>query len=122
MRPKALSTEKILALDADYRRLAEANKLRRIAPKCNNPGREAWLPVMKRKLPDGWATVLYSNTARAHQKGKTREWVVVYFKRGEEEERYTVVNEYRGRARGKRVVRGRESDCLEYYKSTGEIE
>ena len=57
-------------------------------------------------------TALYSNTARAHRAGKTRDWVIIYFYDGDHHERQcTVVTETRGPLAGSRVVRGREAEC-----------
>ena len=108
----------ILALDAEYRRRAEANELKRIAPRRNNPTGEAWLPLMEKTLPHGRATVLYSNTDRAHQLGRVKDWVVVYFRPvgSDREQRWTVVTEFRGALAGKRVVRGKEGECLLHYQ------
>lgn len=62
-------------------------------------------------------TALYSNTALAHERGKTRDWVVLYYARtGEPEEQVTVVTENQGRLKGRRVVRGREQECQRYYR------
>lgn len=103
----------LLAIDADYRRAAASDELKKIAPKRFNPRREAWLPVMH-GTRDGWRyTALYSNTALAHQLGRTHDWVVIYYRRGDEaEEHATVVTEHRGPARGQRVVRGRETESV----------
>jgi hypothetical protein len=63
---------------------------------------------------NGWHfTVLFSNTARAHELGKTRDWVVVYFhSTGGTPAQRTVVTESHGPLAGARVVRGREDECL----------
>ena len=61
-------------------------------------------------------TVLYSNTALAHQLGRHRDWVVIYFHTNSYAEgQRTVVTETKGSLRGRRVVRGRETECEEYY-------
>lgn len=103
----------LLGVDRDYRKRARAGKLPKIAPRRFNPERRAWLPVMHTER-DGWHfTVLFSNTARAHQLGRTDDWVVIYFYDGEHEEgQQTVVTETHGRHKGQRVVRGREEECL----------
>jgi hypothetical protein len=103
----------LLEVDRDYRKLARAGKLPKIAPRRFNPEKRAWLPVMHTER-DGWHfTVLFSNTARAHQLGRTEDWVVIYFYDGEHEEgQQTVVTETQGRLKGQRVVRGREAECL----------
>ncbi len=103
-----------LLLDADrlYRERAAAGQLRLIAPKRFNPEGVAWLPVMHARRDDWHLTLMWSNTARAHQLGKTRDWLVVYFRRdGHPEGRCTIVTETRGRLAGQRVVRGREAEC-----------
>jgi hypothetical protein len=63
-------------------------------------------------------TALHSNTARAHDLGKVLDWVVVYF---HEDDRAgaqrTVVTETRGPLLGKRVVRGREEECMTFHET-----
>ncbi len=101
----------LLDVDAEYRRRAEAGELRTIAPRRFNPEGRSWLPVLHTER-GGWAfTALYSNTARAHRLGTTRDWVVIYFERDGEEDQCTVVTEHRGTLAGRRVVRGREAEC-----------
>lgn len=103
-----------LLLDADrlYRERAAAGQLRLIAPKRFNPGGVAWLPVMHARHEDWHLSLMWSNTARAHELGKTRDWLVVYFRRdGQPEGRCTIVTETRGPKKGRRVVRGREAEC-----------
>jgi hypothetical protein len=103
--------ETLLAVDREYRDAAAAGRLRRIRPRRFNPEREAWLPVLHVER-DGWSlTALYSNTALAHELGRTRDWVVIYGERDGEEDRATVVTETAGPERGRRVVRGREREC-----------
>jgi DNA polymerase (family 10) len=107
----------LLDVDAEYRRRARADELRKIAPKRFNPEGEAWLPIMDAER-DGWHfTALYSNTARAHDLGTIHDWVVLYYDRNGEESQATVVTETHGSLEGKRVVRGREAECREYYES-----
>jgi Holliday junction resolvasome RuvABC DNA-binding subunit len=106
----------LLAVDHEYRGKAEAGKLPTIAPRRFNPTGEAWLPVLHTVL-DGWHfTALFSNTAQAHQLGRTRDWVVVYFYDDEHSEgQHTVVTETHGPLAGRRVVRGREADSRAHY-------
>ena len=106
----------LLGLDETYRRLAEADRLPRIAPRRLNPEGHAWLPVWHTERA-GWSfSVLYSNTARAHELGKTRDWVVIFFERGGREEQCTVVTEHQGALAGRRVIRGREAACARHYE------
>jgi DNA polymerase (family 10) len=105
----------LLEVDADYRRRAKAGELERIAPRRFNPEGKAWLPIMHTER-DGWdMTVLYSNTARAHELGTTHDWVVIYYERRAYEGQATVVTARQGPLAGKRVVRGREAACRRYY-------
>ena len=100
----------LLDVDREYRNKAEANELPRIAPKRNNPDGVAWLPILH-SLQDSWHfTALYSNTERAHELGRTRDWVVIYYERDGHEGQCTVVTEYQGPLAGQRVVRGRENE------------
>jgi Holliday junction resolvasome RuvABC DNA-binding subunit len=106
----------LLDVDHEYREKAAAGELPTIAPKRFNPHNEPWLPVLHTGR-DGWHfTALFSNTARAHELGRIRDWVVIYFYNDHEEEgQHTVVTETRGPLVGRRVVRGRESECRELY-------
>jgi putative hydrolase len=87
-----------------------------VSPKRFNPANEAWLPVMHLSK-DGWHfTALYSNSALAHELDRTRDWVVIYcYDDRHHESQHTVVSETRGTLAGRRVVRGRESECLQHY-------
>jgi len=111
------SVDAILAVDSEYRRQADAGRLKTIAPRRFNPERKSWLPIMHTEK-EGWRfTALYSNTARAHDLGKTGDWVVIYFELGGKEEQCTVVTEQTGPLRGRRVVRGREKECRAHYSA-----
>lgn len=67
---------------------------------------------------EGWnLTLLYSNTKRAHDLHKTVDWVVVYYERNSDHDQCTIVTATQGGVAGKRVVRGRERECREYYGS-----
>jgi DNA polymerase (family 10) len=102
----------LLAVDAEYRERAAAGTLRTIAPRRFNPEGRAWLPVLHTER-DGWSfTALFSNTARAHELGTTRDWVILYTERDGDEDQCTVVTERQGPLAGRRVVRGREAECL----------
>jgi DNA polymerase (family 10) len=114
-----LSIEEVLKLDAEYRQAASEGRLKMIAPKEHNPTGEGWLPIMWKRLDGARATLVFSNTASAHNLGKTNDWVVLYFKpTGREETQCTVVTEWhKGPLEGRRVVRGREKETLEYYEA-----
>jgi hypothetical protein len=107
----------LLAIDADYRRQAEANRLPTITPRQFNPDHEPWLPLYAADRR-GWRfRALYSNTALAHRLGRTQDWVVISFHDGFTSGQRTVVTETVGDLRGRRVVRGRERECRAYYAS-----
>jgi putative hydrolase len=109
--------ETLLDVDREYREKADAGSLRKIAPKRFNPDGEAWLPILHTDRGEWAFTALYSNTKRAHDLDKVKDWVVLYFEREGAESQRTVVTETRGELEGKRVVRGRESECTDYYGS-----
>ena len=112
-RPKV---ETLLEVDAEYRKKAKADELRKIAPKRFNPDNEAWLPVLNVER-DGWVfTALYSNTPQAHKLETTHDWVVIYYERDGREGQATVVTKLNNPMKGKRVVRGREVECQQFYK------
>ncbi len=114
---QAPEVDLLLEIDRLYRENAEADELPRIAPKRFNPDNEAWLPVLHTDR-EGWHfTALYSNTARAHELGMTNDWVVIYFYDDHQQEgQHTVVTETHGPLVGRRVVRGLESACRQYYQ------
>lgn len=108
--------DEILHLDVLYRTKAEANELKLIAPRRFNPGRLAWLPVMHVHRRPWHFTVMFSNTARAHQLRKTRDWVVIYVSHERQPDwQCTVVTQTRGPLKGKRIIRGLEAECERYY-------
>lgn len=110
----AVST--LLEVDREYRRLAEQGSLTMIAPKRFNPEGRAWLPILHTHHDEWHFTLLYSNTALAHELKRTHDWVIVYFYDDHHQEgQCTVVTETRGPLTGQRVVRGRELECRGYY-------
>jgi putative hydrolase len=60
-------------------------------------------------------TAHYSNSARAHELGMARDWVVIYGTGPANRGQWTVITSRRGRMKGRRVVRGREAECAEHY-------
>jgi hypothetical protein len=108
----------LLAVDAAYREQGGLNSLPTIAPRRFNPEHRRWLPIYQAERGRWRYRALFSNTALAHRLGQTKDWVVVYFESDVSEGQRTVVTETRGDLRGRRVVRGRERDCRDYYRST----
>lgn len=107
----------LLAVDRHYRDAARAGRLRRIAPRRFNPSGAAWLPILHTRRGAHDYTALFSNTARAHQLGRTRDWVVLYCESGGSERQYTVITATRGELAGRRIVRGREAECARHYRA-----
>lgn len=105
----------ILDVDAEYRHKADEGGLKTIAPRRFNPEGKSWLPILHTER-EGWHfTAMFSNTARAHELGKTHDWVLVFYERDGHENQCTVVTEHHGPLMGRRVIRGREHECLKYY-------
>jgi len=108
----------LLDVDQEYRRKSQAGRLPTIAPKRFNPAGAAWLSILHTQRGNLHFTVLFSNTARAHALGRTRDWVVIsYYDDHHREGQATVVTETRGPLAGKRVIRGREAECSSHYTS-----
>lgn len=100
--------EEILSVDREYREKAAARQLVTIAPRRFNLSRAAWLPILHTERGSRQYTALFSNTARAHQLGKTHDWVVIYCDGAGQEHQYTVITSERGAVKGRRIVRGRD--------------
>ena len=110
------SVEELIDVDREYRDRAEKGELPTIAPRRFNPDHASWLPVWHTRRGAWHFSVMFSNTARAHELGRTHDWVVIFFYDSDHRERQrTVVTEFRGRLAGLRVGRGREDQCLGYY-------
>ena len=59
-------------------------------------------------------TVLFSNSAHAHETGKIRDWVVIY-RDDSQRGRWTIITAEFGKLKGKRMVVGREHESANYY-------
>lgn len=119
------TVDQLLSVDEEYRRRATNDELNKIAPRRFNPNREAWLPVLHTER-DAWEfTVVFSNTARAHELNATQDWVVIYYRpegKGQDAEgQNTVVTETGGPLVGQRVIRGREDECRQYYAAREKV-
>jgi DNA uptake protein ComE-like DNA-binding protein len=111
----------LLEIDQLYRIKAAKKELKTISPRRFNPNGLAWLPIFHTELGKWDFTALYSNTARAHELKKTDDWVVIFFEKNGLEGQATVVTETSGQLKGKRVVRGREIECSQFYKERNNI-
>jgi len=108
--------ETLLDVDREYRIKAAEDSLPKIAPKRFNPEGKVWLPILHTERNRWQFTALFSNTARAHELGRINDWVVIYFHTDTEPEgQRTVVTEKQGELAGRRVVRGRETECRDFH-------
>ncbi len=108
----------ILDVDREFREKATAHKLPTITPRRFNATGKTKLPILHTERGKWHFTALFSNTAKAHELGRTHDWVVVYAYDHDAAERpHTVVTEMRGSLVGRRVVRGREVECRDHYEA-----
>jgi hypothetical protein len=105
----------LLEVDEEYRNKAEKGQLRTLSPRRFNPDGKYRLPVLHTDREAWHFNALFSNTARAHELGKIRDWVVIYYEKDGHENQHTVVTETHGPMKGHRVVRGREKECFIHY-------
>lgn len=111
----------LLDVDREYRELAASHRLPQVAPRRMNPLHRAWLPILHTRREGRRYTALFSNTPRAHQLGRTHDWVVLYWERDGEHGQQTVVTATLGPLRSRRVVRGREEECADHYRAQGAL-
>ncbi len=110
------SVSTLLGIDLLYRSQSTKGQLPKIAPKRFNPSARAWLPVLHTSRNDWHFTAMYSNTRRAHELGRINDWVVIYYyDKYHHGGQCTAVTEIHGNLTGKRVIRGRELECEDYY-------
>lgn len=105
----------LLDVDREYRIKAAQGLLPRIAPRRMNPSHQAWLPVLHTQRGKRHYTALFSNTARAHELGKTNDWVVLYLEGGNGHRQFTIITSTMGPMKGRRIVRGHEEQSRQYY-------
>jgi putative hydrolase len=113
--PRVPSVGELLSVDREYRDSVAARRLPTIAPRRFNPEGHRWLPILHTTRNSRHYTALFSNTARAHELGRTTDWVVIYRDRGDSDGQWTVVTARGGLLRGRRIVRGRERECERHY-------
>jgi DNA polymerase (family 10) len=107
----------LLDVDRQYREEATRGTLQKIAPRRFNPSGQVWLPILHTTRGPRHYTALFSNSARAHELNKTRDWVVLFYDGPSGEHQCTVITSEFGQLQGKRIVRGREQECREYYRA-----
>jgi hypothetical protein len=109
------SIEQLLSIDAEYRTKAADEKLVRFAPRQFNPTGEEWLPILHARRNRWHYTVAFSNTAHAHQEGMTHDWVIIHRDAAEHSGHWTVITSKYGKLKSRRIVRGREAECITFY-------
>ncbi|WOJ93122.1 helix-hairpin-helix domain-containing protein [Congregibacter variabilis] len=115
------AVELLLDVDEEYRKQSALGHLPTITPRRFNPNQRPWLPILHTTRGVWHFTALFSNSARAHELHRTDDWVVIYFYDDNHDEgQHTVVTETRGPLKGLRIVRGREAECNDVYRSTSE--
>jgi len=115
MRASDPPVSEVLDVDAEYRRRVAGEDLSKIAPRRFNPEQKRWLPILHTTRRKRHYTALFSNTPRAHQLRKTSDWVVIYYDGRGGERQCTVITSTFGPLAGRRIVRGREPECLKHY-------
>lgn len=105
----------LLEIDEEYRRLAERDRLVRVAPRRFNPEHRAWLPILHTERNGERFTAMFSNTVRAHELDATHDWVVIFRERPAHSGTWTVITSRLGKLKGRRMVRGRETECAKWY-------
>ncbi|MHB1073390.1 MAG: helix-hairpin-helix domain-containing protein [Gemmatimonadaceae bacterium] len=105
----------LLDVDREFRERTAAGTLPRIAPRRYNPANEPWLPILHTERGARFFTALYSNSPRAHQMRKVWDWVTLYWGGDDGERRATIITARVGPLHDRRVIRGREKECEQYY-------
>lgn len=75
------------------------------------------LPVLHTQRGTRRYSALYSESPVARRIGRVGDWVILDLEIEGPDLQWTVVTEFRGRLKGKRVVRGREGECFDFYLS-----
>ncbi|MBX9952283.1 MAG: hypothetical protein K2Y39_24125 [Candidatus Obscuribacterales bacterium] len=113
-----IGVAEILDIDEEYSLRVKKHTLPLIAPKKFNPTKSPWLPILHTVHNGRHYTAMYSNTARANELGTQKDWVVIFLDGSSQQ--WTVVTAHYGQLAGKRVVRGHERECADYYSSYAE--
>jgi hypothetical protein len=105
----------LLAIDQLYRLRAAAGRLPRVATKRFNPTGAAWLSVLRTEYDGRRYRAHFANTARSHELGHSHDWVFIQCEDKDAFGQWTIVTAAAGPLRSRRVVRGRERECLDHY-------
>ena len=116
VRRSAFSAALLLEIDREYREQAAAQRLPKVAPLRFNPTGAAWLPVLRTERHGFRFTAHFVNTANSHQFGHAHDWVVIRSDTKGIFGLWTIVTAAAGECRGKRVVKGLERECQNFYR------
>lgn len=115
--PSQPSIGQLLSIDAEYREKAANDELVQIAPRQFNPTGAEWLPILHTRRNEWHYTAAFSNTAHAHEAGMTHDWVIIHRDAAGQSGHWTVITSKYGKLKNRRFVRGREEECLAFYRA-----
>lgn len=115
--PSQPSIGQLLSIDAEYREKSANDELVRIAPRQFNPTGAEWLPILHTRRNEWHYTAAFSNTAHAHEAGMTHDWVIIHRDAAGQSGHWTVITSRFGELKNRRFVRGREEECLAFYRA-----
>jgi hypothetical protein len=115
--PTSPGVGELLAIDHEYRAKAQRDRLLRVAPHWFNPTGAAWLPILQTERRGRRFRAHFTNTARCHALGGLHDWVTIVCESKPEYGEWTIATAKSGSLSGKRVVKGREAECGDFYAS-----
>jgi len=107
----------LLDVDREYRDRVAAHDLPFIALR-RALAEAGGIPVLHTMRGNRQYTAMYSHTSIATRLGRGNDWVVIYYDDPDGEHQYTIVTAQRGPLAGRRIVRGREAQCVLHYHLT----
>jgi putative hydrolase len=116
------SVSVLLDVDQQYRRQAQRGTLPTVAPRRSNPTGAIWLPVLRTVRGGRRFCAHYTNSPRSHRLGHERDWVAIFREDKQHFAQWTVVTARSGPLAGRRVVRGREGECLAHYSQKSPVQ
>ena len=111
----AVNVGELLDIDREYRHKARKDQLLRVAPRRFNPTGAAWLPILRTVRNGRRYTAHFANTARSHHLGREHDWVTIVCESKPTFGQWTIMTATSGPSKGRRVVRGREAECRDFY-------
>ncbi|HTM54358.1 MAG TPA: helix-hairpin-helix domain-containing protein [Pirellulales bacterium] len=115
--PTGVSVSELLAIDQEYRGKAERDRLPRVAPHRFNPTGAAWLPILQTERRGRRFRAHFTNTARCHALGGLYDWVTIVCESKPQYGEWTIATARSGPLSGKRIVKGRELECVDSYSN-----